>query len=110
MKKQYTQNGTILKEESLSIAINGKTKVISYVNVDDCHVCTSHKENSQGFIIVNFSGVSKTAARAVYESQIKEISAGYRLRRMCKEKDCINPKHMEVVTDSRGNSLISRKW
>ncbi|MDJ0401738.1 HNH endonuclease [Rhodococcus rhodochrous] len=57
-----------------------------------------------GFFV---DGKMLPAGRVAYELEVGPIPAGMRVARRCRNKLCVNPRHL-VVTDYRGLGLIYR--
>ena len=61
-----------------------------------------------GYGQINIKGVSKRAHRIVFETVRGPIPAGLTLDHTCRMRCCVNPDHLEIVTNrenlKRGNS------
>lgn len=53
---------------------------------------------SNGYGVYVSEGISQTAHRFMYRYWIGEIADGLYLDHLCKNKRCVNPKHLEPVT------------
>ncbi len=54
--------------------------------------------NSGGYGTVSVNGKSKLAHRHLYEIYKTEIPKGLYLDHLCRNRKCVNPEHLEVVT------------
>jgi hypothetical protein len=68
-------------------------------------VCTSHKPNKDGYIRV-FAGVDVTPRvqflhRLTWKSRVGEIPDGYEINHTCKNRQCCNIDHLELLTKSQ---------
>lgn len=64
---------------------------------DDCWEWTGAKCSS-GYGSVWMEGKCKSAHRAVYEWLVGPIPAGLVIDHLCRNRACVHPKHMELVT------------
>jgi len=69
---------------------------------DTCWEWTACK--SRGYGQINIDGKLKLAHRVVYELLVSEIPKDKVIDHLCRNKACVNPKHLEVVTQ-RENTL-----
>lgn len=60
--------------------------------------------NNRGYGTVLFNGKRYMAHRASYEAYVRPIPDGMQIDHLCKQKLCINPHHLDVVTN-RENQL-----
>lgn len=70
-----------------------------------CWIWTAYKDE-KGYGIFQYQG-SKKAHRVSYELIKGEIPQDMMLDHLCKNKSCVNPAHLEVVS-SRTNSLRAK--
>jgi hypothetical protein len=65
-------------------------------------------KNRQGYGLTREGYAHKRAHRVVYEQHIGPIPPGLDLDHLCRQTDCVNPAHMEPVTEAenvrRGNT------
>jgi len=72
-------------------------KPIKY-NVDEngCHICISHKFDSNGYPRIRRNGKSMLMSRYIYEQQNGKIPDGLLIRHKCDNPNCINVNHLEI--------------
>jgi len=76
------------------------SKEIKY-EVDEktgCHICTSHKPNSNGYPLIQRNGKSQHLHRYIYEQKHGSLSKNLVVRHTCDTSKCINIKHLKVGT------------
>lgn len=54
--------------------------------------------NSKGYSCTSVAGKSQLAHRVAYELLVAPIEPGLQIDHLCRNKRCINPDHLEVVT------------
>ena len=54
--------------------------------------------NDKGYGRIDVSGKHKRAHRLVYEYLVGKIPLGLQLDHLCRNRRCVNPKHLEPVT------------
>lgn len=59
--------------------------------------------NSRGYGITYRNGKQVLAHRAVYEMERGPIPHGLTIDHLCRNKGCVNPAHMEPVTQAENN-------
>ena len=57
-----------------------------------------------GYGQVRADGKSRLAHRVIYEALIGPIPSGLTIDHLCRNRSCVNPEHMEIVTQ-RTNTL-----
>jgi hypothetical protein len=67
--------------------------------------------NSKGYgCVTNLRGGTRLAHRAAYEMHVGPIPDGMTIDHLCREKRCVNPRHMEPVTTAenirRANAVV----
>ena len=55
---------------------------------------------SNGYGVARVERTSKTAHRFIYEQEVGPIPDGLELDHTCRNRQCVNPKHLEPVTHS----------
>lgn len=97
---------TILDERFWSKVVDGPDRCWLWIAGDD----------GMGYGTFFYEGANKKAHRASYEGLVRPIPAGMTLDHLCRNRRCVNPKHLEVVSLAtnvlRGNSptaINSRK-
>ena len=54
--------------------------------------------NDDGYGRVKIKGVKYMAHRVMYQRLVGEIPEGLTLDHLCRQRSCVNPHHLEVVT------------
>lgn len=67
-----------------------------------CWIPDGHRNN--GYAIFTFNGASSMAHRASWELLVGPIPEGLQLDHLCRVRACVNPDHLEPVTQ-RENTL-----
>jgi hypothetical protein len=58
------------------------------------------RNQSHGYGILSVDGVHQMAHRYYYESTVGPIPSGMQIDHLCRNTLCVNPDHMEVVTNA----------
>jgi|SRR6267142_4406312 len=66
-------------------------------------------KTSDGYGIVHYNGKTTYTHRLFYEALIGKIPSGLTIDHLCLQKDCFNPRHMEVVTLSENGKRGMQK-
>jgi len=77
-------------------------KKIGHISGKGCWVWKAAKTNGYG--VVQFNGVVRRAHRVIYELLIGVIPEGLELDHLCRERACVNPSHLEPVTQRENNA------
>jgi hypothetical protein len=87
----------------------------SKVEVDGetgCWLWTASKKRD-GYGRFHFGGKNRLAHRVAYEALVGEIPKGLVTDHLCRVRQCVNPEHLEPVTDRenvlRGDTIIARQ-
>jgi len=65
-----------------------------------CWIVTSHQLHPTGYIFVNRQHNKGYLHRIIFEETHGKIPEGQRLRRVCNNRDCVNPDHMSLKHSS----------
>lgn len=68
------------------------------VSTDDCWLFAGAK-TANGYGIIRFDGKYCRAHKVMYEAIVGEVPAGLILDHLCETGICINPEHLEPVTN-----------
>lgn len=75
-----------------------------------CWEWTGTKDRGYGYVAHN--GKTTQAHRAVYEELVGPIPSGLQIDHLCRNRSCVNPKHLELVTQRvnilRGEGLTAQ--
>lgn len=91
------------KIESYDIIKRFLSKVIK---TDNCWIWTGCK-NSNGYARFNDGVVAKAAYIVSYEIFKFDVTQGMHIDHLCRNKICVNPKHLEEVTPQEN---LKRMW
>ncbi len=65
----------------------------------NCWVWQRYKD-SKGYGIIKRFGKNHKAHRFFYEQHKRKILVGFQLDHLCRNTSCVNPEHLEVVTNA----------
>jgi hypothetical protein len=65
---------------------------------DNCWIWTGNK-NQDGYGMVRLDGKTRSTHRVSYELFVSEIPVKLVIDHLCRNRDCVNPEHMELVTN-----------
>lgn len=65
--------------------------------VGECRLWTGHC-NEKGYAKIQFNRKSRRASRVAYELFVGPISEGLVIDHTCRRRNCVNPDHLEPVT------------
>lgn len=86
-------------------------KFIYYANItadtNNCWLWKGPAQHGYGLFYLNSKRYS--AHRWIYEHVVEEIPPGFVLDHLCENKLCINPRHLEVVTNAENISRHAKK-
>jgi hypothetical protein len=89
------------------------TRLLKYVRISDgCWEWTGYR-NAKGYGAAYFRGrKSMPAHRAIYVLAVGAVADGLVLDHLCRNRACVNPAHLEVVTNRvnvlRGDTLPAK--
>lgn len=84
--------------------MNFRDRLATYADrPDDCWLWPGGL-NTKGYVTTMFEGRRIQAHRLAYELLVGPIPEGLRLDHLCRVRHCLNPAHLEPVTD-RENAL-----
>jgi hypothetical protein len=86
-------------ESRIAVAHRFWTKVAEVGNVCECWIWTATK-NRKGYGMVSISGKGRPAHRVSYALIVGDIPAGLQLDHLCRNRACVNPHHLEPVTNA----------
>lgn len=65
--------------------------------MDDC-IFHTNKPQLNGYVRLRKNGKRYYAHRLIYEENFGPITNDYEIDHLCKNRGCINPEHLEMVT------------
>lgn len=91
------------KHVSFILGHNRRSSPVEYIE-QDCGYVTPcwvwQRTKTKGYGMVQSDGVMKLAHRVFYEKVYGLIPAGLHLDHLCRNRACVNPAHLEVVTNA----------
>jgi hypothetical protein len=75
----------------------------------DCWIWTA-SVNSKGYGCYSIDGKSHLAHRVAYESAVGPIPEGAQLDHLCRNVRCVNPEHLEPVTQVENMARVSEAY
>jgi hypothetical protein len=69
--------------------------------------------NRNGYGRIGYGGKEPVAHRLIYELLVGPIPLGHILDHLCRNRNCVNPEHLEPVTHQvnthRGDAVLFKK-
>lgn len=106
--KRWRRTGQIEIQRSKTPAAIRSLKYYIAGSSDECWPWTGFEETTGYGRMVDDRGRLTTATRIVYEARVGPIPAGLTLDHLCRNRICVNPNHLEPVTQAVNNSRIPR--
>ena len=63
-----------------------------------CWIWNGCRHIKTGYALIRCTGKTRTAHRVSYEIHIGPIPRGLQIDHLCRRRDCVNPAHLEAVT------------
>lgn len=63
--------------------------------------------NAQGYGAISYGGKRRTAHRVSYEMNVGPIPDGMQIDHACRERLCVNPDHLRIVTDGENKQNLA---
>lgn len=73
-----------------------------FIALDGCWIWTA-KINERGYGVFWLAGKNRKAHRVSYELHVQRIPEGMQIDHLCRQPACVNPHHLEVVTQKENN-------
>lgn len=84
-------------------------KIEYIINDKGCHICTSHKPESNGYVRVCVNRKRIGMHRYIYEQTFGKVCKSLVIRHKCDMRNCINIDHLEVGTQRENvNDAVKR--
>lgn len=80
--------------------VEGLPKTVGKFTISDPDECWEWKGSltSKGYGSCYYKGRNRGAHRVVYEFLVGKVPEGLQLDHLCRNRKCVNPKHLEPVT------------
>lgn len=78
-----------------------RTSIRTVTNDKGCLLVVSHKPNADGYIRLHRNNKMEMYHRTVYKEFhcIDEIPDGFEVDHICRERNCCNPEHLQLLTN-----------
>ena len=91
------------------VRLTGQDDVRFWSKIDKGEQCWlwTDPPNAQGYGAISYGGKRRTAHRVSYEIHRGAIPDGMQIDHACREKLCVNPDHLRVVTDGENKQNLA---
>lgn len=90
-----------------------RIQLFKFIDKIDVDICWNWKKarNSSGYGVFKMDKKLYLAHRVSYNIFVGEIGTGLVVDHICRNRGCVNPKHLRLLKSSENNSnLYSTRW